>query len=70
MPRVCARPACAASARYRIRAAADYAPEEIAESVAKLRQAAGLPKEPTGLVADLKAQTKRSTKKATARSRS
>ncbi|HSJ94719.1 MAG TPA: manganese catalase family protein, partial [Gaiellaceae bacterium] len=50
--------------------APDYAPEEIAEIAAKLRQAAGLPKEPTGLVADLKAQTKRSTKKATARSRS
>jgi Mn-containing catalase len=47
-----------------------YAPEEIAEIAAKLRQRSGLPKEPTGLVADLQAQTKRSTKKASARSRS
>ena len=50
--------------------APDYAPEEISEIAAKLRQGAGLPKEPTGLVADLKAQTKRSTKKASSRSRS
>ena len=50
--------------------APDYAPEEIAEIAMKLRQNAGLPKEPTGLVADLKAQTKRSTKKASARSKS
>jgi len=50
--------------------APDYAPAEISEIAAKLRQGAGLPKEPTGLVADLKAQTKRSTKKASSRSRS
>jgi Mn-containing catalase len=49
--------------------APDYAPEEIAEIAAKLRQTAGLPKEPTGLVADLQAKTKRSTKKATSRSK-
>jgi Mn-containing catalase len=47
--------------------APDYAPEEIAEIATKLRQSAGLPKEPTGLVADLKQQAKRSTRKATAR---
>jgi hypothetical protein len=34
------------------------------------REQAGLPKEPTGLVADLQAATKRSTKKAASRSRS
>ena len=50
--------------------APDYAPEEISEIAARLRQGAGLPKEPTGLVADLKAQTKRSTKKGSSRSRS
>jgi Mn-containing catalase len=50
--------------------APDYAPEEIAEVATKLRQRAGLPKEPTGLVADLKAATKRSTRRATARSKS
>jgi Mn-containing catalase len=50
--------------------APDYAPEEIAEIAAKLRQRAGLPKEPTGLVADLQAATKRSTRKATGRSTS
>jgi Mn-containing catalase len=53
--------------------APDYAPEEIAEIAkiaAKLRQTAGLPKEPTGLVADLRAKTRRSTKKATSRSKS
>ena len=49
--------------------APDYAPEEIAEIATKLRQTAGLPKEATGLVADLKAQTKRSTKKASSRSK-
>jgi Mn-containing catalase len=32
--------------------APDYAPEEIAEIAQKLRQAAGLPKEPTGVVAN------------------
>jgi hypothetical protein len=35
----------------------------------KLRQQAGLPKEPTGLVADLQEATKRSTKKAASRSK-
>ncbi len=50
--------------------APDYAPEEISEIAARLRQQAGLPKEPTGLVADLQAATKRSTKKSTARSKS
>jgi Mn-containing catalase len=49
--------------------APDYAPEEISEIAAKLRQQAGLPKEPTGLVADLKEATKRSTKKASSRSK-
>jgi Mn-containing catalase len=49
--------------------APDYEPEEIAEIAAKLRQRAGLPKEPTGLVADLQEATKRSTKKAAARSK-
>jgi uncharacterized protein YecE (DUF72 family) len=32
--------------------APDYAPEEIAEIAQKLREAAGLPKEPTGVVAN------------------
>jgi Mn-containing catalase len=50
--------------------APDYAPEEISEIAEKLRQSAGLPKEPTGLVADLQTATKRSTKKATSRSSS
>jgi Mn-containing catalase len=35
-----------------------YAPEEIAEIAARLRQDAGLPKEATGLVADLQARTR------------
>jgi Mn-containing catalase len=43
--------------------APDYAPEEIAEIATKLRERAGLPKEPTGLVADLEAQAKKSTRK-------
>jgi len=47
--------------------APDYAPEEIAEIAQKLRERAGLPKEPTGLVADLEEQAKRSTKKASSR---
>ena len=50
--------------------APDYAPEEIAEIAAKLRQHAGLPKEPTGVVADLKEQAKKSTKVAASRSKS
>ena len=41
--------------------APSYAPEEIAEIAAKLREQAGLPHEPTGLVADLEKQVKRST---------
>ena len=49
--------------------APDYAPEEIAEIAVKLRRSAGLPKEPTGLVADLKAATKRSTRQASSRSK-
>jgi Mn-containing catalase len=49
--------------------APDYAPEEISEIATKLRQSAGLPKEPTGLVADLQAVTKRSSKKASSRSK-
>src|SRR3954463_15428453 len=49
--------------------APDYAPEEIAEIATKLRERAGMPKEPTGLVADLETATKRATKKATARSK-
>ncbi len=47
----------------------DYTPEEISEIAMKLRQQAGLPKEPTGLVADLQEATKRSTKKAASRSK-
>jgi Mn-containing catalase len=50
--------------------APDFAPEEIAEIATKLRQQAGLPKEPTGLVADLQAQTKRSTRKTSSRAKS
>jgi manganese catalase len=49
--------------------APDVAPQEIAEIAIKLRQQAGLPREPTGLVADLQAATKRVTRKATSRSR-
>jgi Mn-containing catalase len=49
--------------------APDYTPEEISEIAEKLRRKAGLPKEPTGLVADLQAATKRSTRKARARSK-
>jgi hypothetical protein len=41
--------------------APDYAPEEIAEIARKLRATAGLPKEPTGDVANGKAQALRST---------
>jgi Mn-containing catalase len=50
--------------------APDVDPQEIAGIAEELRKRAGLPKEPTGLVADLKAQTKRSTRKATSRSKS
>jgi len=49
--------------------APDYAPEEIAEIAQKLRERAGLPKEPTGLVADLEEQAKRSSKKASSRAK-
>jgi Mn-containing catalase len=44
--------------------APDFAPEEIAEIATRLRQQAGLPKEPTGLVADLQAATRRSSRTA------
>jgi Mn-containing catalase len=47
--------------------APDYLPEEIGEIATKLRQRAGLPKEPTGMVADLKQQAKRSTRKVASR---
>ena len=50
--------------------APDYAPEEIAEIAAQLRERAGLPREPTGLVADLEAQAKRSTRKPRSRAKS
>jgi Mn-containing catalase len=50
--------------------APDYSPEEIAEIATKLRQQAGLPKEPTGLVAELEQQTKRAARKSTSRSKS
>ncbi len=45
--------------------APDYAPEEIAEIAAKLRKDAGLPKEPSGLVADLKERTRSASRKST-----
>jgi Mn-containing catalase len=47
----------------------DYAPEEISEIAEKLRQRSGLPKEPTGLVADLEKAAKRSTRKSGTRSK-
>jgi Mn-containing catalase len=53
--------------------APDYAPEEIAEIAAKLRQKAGLPKEPTGVVANgstAKPKTAARAKAKTTRSRS
>jgi hypothetical protein len=49
--------------------APDYAPEEISEIAEKLRKQAGLPKEPTGLVADLQQAAKRSTRKSGTRSK-
>jgi Mn-containing catalase len=49
--------------------APDYAPEEVSEIATKLRERAGLPKEPTGLVADLAEATKRTTKKASSRAK-
>jgi Mn-containing catalase len=48
----------------------DYEPEEISAIARKLRQSAGLPKEPTGRVADGKKATKRSTRTTTSRSKS
>jgi hypothetical protein len=39
--------------------APDYAPEDIADIAKKLREAAGLPKEPTGEVANGKPQPRR-----------
>jgi Mn-containing catalase len=50
--------------------APDYAPEEIAEIAKKLREAAGLPKEPTGAVANGKGQTARQGSRTAAGSRS
>jgi manganese catalase len=50
--------------------APDYAPDEIAEIAERLRKAAGLPKEPTGLVADLHAQTKPRSRAAAGRTKS
>jgi Mn-containing catalase len=50
--------------------APDYAPEEISQIATKLRQSAGLPKEPTGIVSELQEVTKRVRKKATSRSKS
>jgi Mn-containing catalase len=50
--------------------APDYAPEEISQIATKLRQGAGLPKEPTGIVSELQEVTKRVRKKATSRSKS
>ena len=47
--------------------APSYAPEEIAEIASKLRERVGLPKEPTGLVADLEKQVKRSTRRSGSR---
>jgi Mn-containing catalase len=49
--------------------APDYAPEEISEIAEKLRQQAGLPKDPTGMVADLQKAAKRSTRKSSSRSK-
>jgi Mn-containing catalase len=49
--------------------APDYAPEEISEIAAKLRKQAGLPREPTGLVADLHTRATRSTRKSTSRTK-
>jgi Mn-containing catalase len=43
--------------------APDYAPEEIAQIATKLRQAAGLPKEPTGIVANGAGKPTRSARK-------
>src|SRR6188472_3740148 len=49
--------------------APDYVPDEIAEIAQKLRERAGLPKEATGLVAELEEQAKRSTKRASSRAK-
>jgi Mn-containing catalase len=50
--------------------APDYAPEEIAQIAAKLRKQAGLPTEPTGLVADLQSRASRRPAKPSTGSRS
>ena len=47
----------------------DYTPEEISQIAEKLRQQAGLPKEPTGMVADLQRAAKRSSRKSSTRSK-
>ena len=49
--------------------APDYAAAEISEIATKLRERAGLPKEPTGMVAELEEQAKRSTRKSPTRSK-
>jgi len=49
--------------------APDYSPEEIAQIAEKLREQAGLPKEPTGLVAELQQQTKAAARKTTSGSK-
>jgi Mn-containing catalase len=46
-----------------------YEPEEIAAIATKLRERAGLPKQATGLVADLEERAKKSTRKTTANTR-
>jgi hypothetical protein len=43
--------------------APDYTPEEISEIAERLREKAGLPKEPTGLVAELEASARASKRK-------
>jgi Mn-containing catalase len=45
--------------------APDYAPEEISEIASKLRRQAGLPAQPSGLVADLQQQTRRAKERPT-----
>jgi Mn-containing catalase len=50
--------------------APDYVPEEISDIATKLRERAGLPKEPTGMVAELQDRARRTTRKAGSRSRS
>ena len=50
--------------------APDYAPEEIAEIATRLRERAGLPSEPTGVVAEGNRQKRSRTTRTTSRSRS